>query len=456
MNKKYRVLKYLKPSIIVTMFSIFSGDVFAERLNIEGDHYMPMFITPEKSTGLAGVIVVYDIEKVTIKYKTKTPEALKISYFSNLGAAYNSPLESINYDGEYVVIDHPLGDVGYIFESDDLIEYYWVVDYSKHRYSPHSLEIYYPTECEETSLIFSGEASAINYYSINGRKETLSRDLELSYNTLEFDEESKQFVEIEYKKNIAAINESISIIPAITCQSVFNLKGDRFLSYWNQEMSTETSLLTPVATIVKTEAITENSTDGTVDSSNQITSNTDGLGGSAPATISFLSYISDAVIHCEWQMANDESFEDILYRFNQQDLTYTFTSEGTTFVRFIGSNSDGSCESYSETYTVEIGSSELQIPNAFSPNGDGINDEWKVSYRSIIDFKCWIFDRQGNELFYFTDPNIGWNGKSKGKSVPSGVYYYVINATGSDGKKYKKSGDINIIKSKGQFSSSDQ
>lgn len=148
-------------------------------------------------------------------------------------------------------------------------------------------------------------------------------------------------------------------------------------------------------------------------------------------------------------MATDEEFENITYRINEQDFNYTFTEEGTVYVRFIGSNSDGSCEAVGDTYTVSIGASELQIPNAFSPNDDGINDMWKVSYRSLLDFHCWIFDRNGHQLFEFTDPSSGWDGKHNGKTVSPGVYYYVITATGSDGKRYKQSGDINIIRYKG-------
>ena len=44
-----------------------------------------------------------------------------------------------------------------------------------------------------------------------------------------------------------------------------------------------------------------------------------------------------------------------------------------------------------------------------------------------------------------TDPSQGWDGRYAGKEVPAGVYYYVINAEGADGKQYKLSGDINII-----------
>lgn len=91
--------------------------------------------------------------------------------------------------------------------------------------------------------------------------------------------------------------------------------------------------------------------------------------------------------------------------------------------------------------------SELTCPNVFSPGVSiGVNDVWKVSYRSIVDFHCWIFNRWGNKIIEFTDPAEGWDGTYHGKLVSPGVYYYVIQARGSDGKNYKLSGDINIIR----------
>ncbi|MDE5551617.1 MAG: gliding motility-associated C-terminal domain-containing protein, partial [Muribaculaceae bacterium] len=55
-------------------------------------------------------------------------------------------------------------------------------------------------------------------------------------------------------------------------------------------------------------------------------------------------------------------------------------------------------------------------------------------------------DRYGRQLYYFDNPDDGWDGMRGDKPVSPGVYYYVIQATGADGKKYKKSGDINIIR----------
>ena len=101
-----------------------------------------------------------------------------------------------------------------------------------------------------------------------------------------------------------------------------------------------------------------------------------------------------------------------------------------------------------DTYEVFVGQSALLCPNAFSPGSTpGVNDEWKVSYKSIVSFSCAIFNRWGIKITSFDNPAHGWDGKYKGKLVPSGVYYYVIQARGADGKEYNLSGDINIINS---------
>ncbi|MDE6062756.1 MAG: T9SS type B sorting domain-containing protein, partial [Duncaniella sp.] len=155
--------------------------------------------------------------------------------------------------------------------------------------------------------------------------------------------------------------------------------------------------------------------------------------------------VTDAALFKEWQLSRFEDFEDTHLRFQELSFDYTFTEEGTTYVRFMCANADGSCEAYGDVYTVSIGASSLKCPNAFSPNGDGVNDEWKVSYSSIVSFDCHIFDRYGHEMASFSDPSLGWDGKYKGKLVPSGAYYYVIKARGADGKNYKLSGDINIV-----------
>jgi len=89
------------------------------------------------------------------------------------------------------------------------------------------------------------------------------------------------------------------------------------------------------------------------------------------------------------------------------------------------------------------------LPNVFSPgNHDGVNDVWKVTYKSLAVFHCWIFNRWGNLVYEYTDPDGGWDGTYHGKLVDTGVYYFVITAEGTDGVKYKKRGDITILRYK--------
>jgi gliding motility-associated-like protein len=70
---------------------------------------------------------------------------------------------------------------------------------------------------------------------------------------------------------------------------------------------------------------------------------------------------------------------------------------------------------------------KLLIPNAFSPNGDGTNDIFKIANftnQKLVEFK--VFNRWGTILFTTEDPSSGWDGTFKGKDEPFGVYGYVI------------------------------
>ena len=70
----------------------------------------------------------------------------------------------------------------------------------------------------------------------------------------------------------------------------------------------------------------------------------------------------------------------------------------------------------------------LEIPNAFSPNGDGINDTWIIPYlSSYADCSVEVYDRFGQLAFKSTGYSTPWNGGKNGFYVPAGTYYYIIN-----------------------------
>lgn len=80
---------------------------------------------------------------------------------------------------------------------------------------------------------------------------------------------------------------------------------------------------------------------------------------------------------------------------------------------------------------TDIGRKALVVPNSISPNGDGINDTWKIqgaeSYTSA-DFS--VFNRYGERVFYSRGYTLEFDGSVKDRHLPAGVYYYVIDLNG--------------------------
>lgn len=429
---------------ILTMLCNASADAEVN-ISFEGSVRKVIEDRPAASTGLDAVYTVYDIKEVSeIRISGLNASEAKAQMFSNLGGGYAVDIP-IAISGQDIVISTPSGDSGYIIESANSKYCFWIVNYAEKIFDIVSVEAYPEQDCDMTRLSVSGKGDAIHYYSINGRQCTLSRDIEASFTTLEWDDEQKNYVTVEKKVSFEYLQSPLIIRPPFYTNTSVQISGDRFLRQWGMGLSVESPLIVANGLAVQTEAVQTNTSEED-DNLNMIKGDDSMLGGSAPADFVFYAYPTDAVIHNEWQLADDPDFEYIRYRFNEQNLTYTFDQEGQYYVRYVGSNSDGSCEVVGDTYEIGIGASDLRIPNAFSPDGDGINDEWKVGYRSLIEFKCWIFDRNGRQLHYFDRPEQGWDGKHKGKTVSPGVYYYVIEAVGADGKKYKKGGDINIIR----------
>ena len=331
------------------------------------------------------------------------------------------------------------GDTGYVISDGTNQHYFWVTDYSGHQLDITGVDISPESACDRTVLNISGHGDAIRYYSISGRGFDLSREIKIEWNTLQYNSDQQTWQQIRQTENMTYLHNVTGVIAPV-CDTDFTVTGDRFLEAWGMGLSVSSPSYTAIAVSAETSAEQEER-----DNSNEKNPGTDGLGGSAPAVITFTAQPTDAVVFREWQFSRTEGFEDVDRRFSQDELTYTFEEEGTIYVRYQCSDAGGKCFYESETYTVSIGASDIQCPNAFSPNGDGRNDEWKVSYQSIVSFECHIFNRWGQKMCSFTNPADGWDGKYKGKTVPTGVYFYVIKAKGADGKDYKLSGDINIL-----------
>ena len=118
---------------------------------------------------------------------------------------------------------------------------------------------------------------------------------------------------------------------------------------------------------------------------------------------------------------------DYLWQDGSTDSVFLVTEEGTYSVTV--STGCGSVEDAIEiTYQQpEIPPCTPQSPNAFSPNGDGLNDEFKlISECEYTTFNLRIFDRWGKLIFEATDLDAGWDGTSNGKEAPIGAYIWRV------------------------------
>lgn len=180
--------------------------------------------------------------------------------------------------------------------------------------------------------------------------------------------------------------------------------------------------------------------------------------GSAPLVAHFTANPENTdgwTEYYEWRFTTEESNEPYLIRY-EEDTDYTFTKAGTSkVVLYATFAKDNDVIEYTEEYwddlgpiTVTVSESRLDMPNAFSPNGDGINDIYKAKegWQSLVEFHAYIFNRWGQKLFEWTDPAEGWDGTFNGHDVAQGTYYVLVKAKGADGLKYNIRRDVNLLR----------
>lgn len=175
--------------------------------------------------------------------------------------------------------------------------------------------------------------------------------------------------------------------------------------------------------------------------------------GSAPVEIRFEARpenLGSYTAYYEWRFytqGNESSPYIIRY---DENTAYTFMTSGQTFIDLLITFVDGKDTinyEMDEPFVVSVSESKLEMPNAFSPNGDGINDVYKAKdgWQSIVSFKAAIFTRWGKKLYEWNDPDGGWDGKVNGHVVPDGAYYCVVQAKGADGKNYSIKKTVSVL-----------
>jgi len=84
-----------------------------------------------------------------------------------------------------------------------------------------------------------------------------------------------------------------------------------------------------------------------------------------------------------------------------------------------------------EALAADSAGSQLNVPNVFTPNGDGTNDYFEVSTDGSTVYGFSVFTRTGTRIYHSKSPRIFWDGNSlDGSELKDGIYYYVIEEEG--------------------------
>lgn len=116
-----------------------------------------------------------------------------------------------------------------------------------------------------------------------------------------------------------------------------------------------------------------------------------------------------------------------------------------TLYSVIGFNDDGCTDTGFVQIDIDY-TMPVLIPNAFSPNGDGINDVFRVAGITYQKGTIAIYNRYGREIFRSENINQGWDGTTAGQACDAGTYFYVIELSYPDGNSRTRRGDIMLLR----------
>ncbi|TVR82291.1 MAG: hypothetical protein EA412_01680 [Chitinophagaceae bacterium] len=121
-----------------------------------------------------------------------------------------------------------------------------------------------------------------------------------------------------------------------------------------------------------------------------------------------------------------------------------FPEEDTEFIVLY--TDENGCTA-TDTFALEVViQGSVYIPNAFSPNGDGVNDVFEVYGVGITDLTLRIFNRWGDMIFKSEDVNAAWDGTYNGRDMTPGVYIYMATVILQDGRSERFYGSVTLVR----------
>lgn len=158
--------------------------------------------------------------------------------------------------------------------------------------------------------------------------------------------------------------------------------------------------------------------------------------GETPLTVNFTNNSVGAASYL-WQFGTGDTS-------STTNPTYVYVPLGNFTVCLVAIDNGGCSDTACSAIAVFINSAFI-VPNIFTPNNDNVNDVFAVIGKGLKTLDAEIYNRWGQKLYEWHTINGGWNGYSaSGVKVSDGTYYYIINATGTNGEVFFKKGSFSL------------
>ena len=319
---------------------------------------------------------------------------------------------------------------GYMVKVGAERDVFWVFNYEQLR--PAISQIEAVLSCEKTELHLTGDVPQMTYTRLNGRPAAYVRTCRVEYMDAMWSNDTDTWVDSVAIEELGFENDmTVAASPVATDFAIMDPLAEQL------DIAADTlhsPIYQPVA--LKAHPMTITTTRGEKsERSNEVNrpySPDDVMNMSAPLEVLFKANGLNAEYY-QWKLYKGS---DLILTRNDAEHRYTFMDKGNYRAVVAISNSD--CQLDSVEFTISVSESMLLVPNVFTPNGDGANDEFRVAYRSIKEFHCWVYNRWGHLVYEWTDPAKGWDGTIGGKPAAEGAYFYVIRALGTDADENAK------------------
>lgn len=319
---------------------------------------------------------------------------------------------------------------GYMVKVGAERDVFWVFDYEQLRPTISLIEA--ELDCERTMLHLEGELPKISYTRLSGKQMTYPRNCHVEYMSAAWSEDTEMWVDSVAIEELTLEQEmTVAASPVVTDYAISDMLAEQLGVAADTLRS---PVYQPVA--LKAHPVTITTTRGKQgEMSNEVNrpySPDDVLNMSAPLEVLFKANGLNAEYY-QWKLYKGSS---LMLTRSDAEHRYTFTDKGN--YRAVVAISNSHCQLDSVEFTISISESMVVVPNVFTPNGDGTNDEFRVVYRSLKEFHCWVYNRWGHLVYEWSDPAKGWDGTIGGRPAAEGAYFYVIRALGTDADENAK------------------